>query len=410
MTRLLIYTVVLVLMVPLLATAQQRYQPTPEQRFVEATGRAEIVYGDEHSARVRAMRDAIRNASMQVSSRVRSAQTVQDGRLTVDHLRVHSAAQVTQVEVLSERVHQGELELNIQARVSENHMCSNHVVNDFAKSAAVTGFPLVDPTQATIGHLGSVDRLMAAQLVNAMNTDSRLRALDASHLALYSSVSSAPTQMTARNTLTRAIDTAQDLGVQFVISGVIRDLGMEEVTREVRDDEGLLAHFGVGRTTNQRHLVLDVYVHDGYSGELVFQSRYAAKGLWDFRSNERVGFGTPAFFSSDFGEQTRHLIQRIVRDLQETVQCQPFMASIAQVSGQRLYIDMGAESGLRPGDDLSVYRTSTFFDRQQMAYQELTDTQLVARVVQVQPNFAIAELPIRAERLNLQPDDLVIAW
>ena len=408
--RTLVYTLVLVMLLPALAASQQRYQPTPEQRFVDATGRADIVYGDEHSARVRAMRDAIQNASMQVSSQVRSAQTVQDGRLTVDQLRVHSAAQVTQVEVMAERVSQGTLELDIQARVSETQMCSNHVVNDFAKSAAVTGFPMADPTQATIGHLGSVDRKLAAQLVNAINTDSGLRALDASHLALYSSVASAPTQMTARNTLTRAIDTAQDLGVQFVISGVVRDLGMEEVTREVRDDEGVLAHFGVGRTTNQRHLVLDVYVHDGYSGALVFQSRYAAQGLWEFRSNERVGFGTPAFYGSDFGDQTRHLMQRVVSDLQETVQCQPFMASIAQVSGERIYIDMGAESGLRPGDDLSVYRTSTFFDRQQQSYQELTDTKLVARVVQVQPNFAIAELPVRAERLNLQADDLVIAW
>ncbi len=407
--RILAILLTLMCISPLL-WSQQRYEPTPDQRFVDATGRAEIVYGDEHSARVRAMRDAIQNASMQVSSHVRSAQSVEDGRVTVDQLQVHSAAQVTQVDVLSERTDQGYFEIDIQARVSETRMCANHVVNDYAKSAAVTGFAMADPTQATIGHLGSVDRELASYLVNEMNSQTRVRALNANHLAMYSSVSSAPTQMTSRNTLTRAIDTAQDLGVQFVISGVVRDLGMEEVEREISDDDGLMARIGVGRYTNQRHLVLDVYVHDGYSGALVFQSRYAAEGEWDFRSNEKVGFATSRFFSSDFGEQAQNLMNRVVRDLEETVQCQPFMANIAQVSGDRIYIDMGADSGLRPGDDLSVYRTSTFFNRQNQDYNELTDTKLVAQVVQVQPNFAIAELPVRAERLNLQMDDLVIAW
>lgn len=392
------------------ATAETRYQPTPEQRFVEATGQAEVVYGDEYSARVRAIRNAVQNASIQVSSRVRSAQTVEDGRLTVDNLRLHSAAQVSQVEVLAERERDGYYEVDIQARVSETRMCANHVVNDYAKSAAVTGFPLETPTQATVGHLGAVDRQLASYLVNAINSDATVRALNANHLSLYSSVPSAPTQMTSRNTLTRAIDTAQDLGVQFVISGVVRDLGMEEVRREVTEDDGALAHFGFGRSTNQRHMVLDVYVHDGYSGALVFQSRYSAQGEWDYPSNERVGFATSRFFSSDFGGQARHLMQRVVDDVQDAIQCQPFMANIAQVDGDRLYIQMGAESGLRPGDDLSVYRTSTFFDRQQSDYNELTDTQLVARVTQVQPNFAIAELPVRVERLNLQPDDVVIAW
>ncbi len=404
----------LLLLPALLITAanatELRYQPTPEQRFVEATGRAEIVYGDEHSARVRAMRDAVQNASMQVSAQVRSAQTVESGSITVDHLRVQTAARVTQIEVLNERRDGGQFEVSIQARVAEDHMCANHVVNDFAKSVAVTGFALEDATQTTIGHLGDVDRQLASYLVNAMNGETALRALNANYMMLYPSVSAAPTRQTTRNTLTRAVDAAQDLGVQFVVSGVVRDLGMEEVRREVSEDDGLIARLSQSRTTSQRQLVLDVYVHDGYSGALVFQSRYSTQGEWDFRSNEKVGFATARFFGSEYGANVRELLHHAVADVQDAVECQPFMANIAQVNGERLYIQMGAESGLRPGDDLSVYRTSTFFDRRNDGYRELTDTQLVARVTQVQPNFAIAELPVTAERLNLQPDDLVIAW
>ncbi|MCH8552586.1 MAG: flagellar assembly protein FlgT [Natronospirillum sp.] len=387
-----------------------RYQATPEQRFIEATGRAEVVYGDEHSARVRAMRDAVQNASMQVSAQVRSSQTVESGSVVVDHLRVHSAARVTQVEVLSEGRSGNFFEVNIQARVAEDHMCANHVVNDFAKSVAVTGFALEDATQTTVGHLGDVDRQLASYLVNAMNGETGLRALNANHMMLYPSVSAAPTRQTTRNTLSWAVDAARDMGVQFVVSGVVRDLGMEEVRREISDEDGLVARLSQPRNTLQRQMMLDVYVHDGYSGALVFQSRYSTSGEWNYRSNEKVGFATSRFFASEYGQNVRDLLRHVVDDVQEAVQCQPFMANIAQVDGDRIYIQMGAESGLRPGDDLSVYRTSTFFDRRNDAYNELTDTQLVARVTQVQPNFAIAELPVTAERLNLQPDDLVIAW
>ncbi|TGG94951.1 hypothetical protein E4656_00530 [Natronospirillum operosum] len=390
--------------------AELRYQPAPEQRFIEATGRADVVYGDEHSARVRALRDAIQTASLQVSAQVRSAQTVETGSLTVDHLRVQSAAQVTQVEVLSEGRQGDVFEVTIQARVAEDAMCANHITNNFAKSAAITGFAMEDATQGTIGHLGHVDRELASYLVNAMTGQGGLRALNANDIQLYPSVATAPTRQTARHTLTSAVDTARDLGVQFVVSGVIRDMGMEEVRREISDEDGLVARLSQSRRTNQRHMVLDVYVHDGYSGALVFQSRYTTQGEWDYRSNERVGFATSRFFSSEYGTHVRELLNQVVEDVQVAVQCQPFMANIAQIDGDRIYIQMGADSGLRPGDDLGVYRTSTFFDRRNDAYNELTDTQLVARVTQVQPNFAVAELPIRAERLNLQPDDLVIAW
>ena len=405
----------LVLMVPALAVtsvaaSDWRYEPSPEQRFVEATGRAEIVYGDEHSARVRAMRDAVQNASLQVSAQVRSSQTVESGSVTVDQLRVHSAARVSQVEVLGERRDGGHYEVNIQARVAEDHMCANHVVNNFAKSVAVTGFALEDATQTTVGHLGDVDRQVASYLVNAMNGETALRALNANDMMLYPSVSAAPTRQTTRNTLTWAVDAARNLGVQFVVSGVVRDLGMEEVRREISDEDGLIARLSQPRSSRQRHMVLDVYVHDGYSGALVFQSRYSTQGEWDYRSNEKVGFATSRFFASEYGHNVRDLFRQVVADVEEAVECQPFMANIAQVNGDRLYIQMGADSGLRPGDDLSVYRTSTFFDRRNDAYHELTDTRLVARVTQVQPNFAVAELPVTAERLNLQPDDLVIAW
>jgi hypothetical protein len=103
-------------------------------------------------------------------------------------------------------------------------------------------------------------------------------------------------------------------------------------------------------------------------------------------------------------------LDQATADIQQTIQCQPFMATIDQVDDKRIYISSGAESGLRPGDFLSVYRTSQKFDRQGDSFWQIMDTRLVAEVKQVQPYFAVAEMAVGTQRLNLQMDDLVMAW
>lgn len=378
---------------------------------IEAEGIAPVEYGDEVSARVRAMRNAIKNASMQVSASVQSSQVVENGNLTVDYLRVNSAAQVSGIEVLSEESSDGLYKVKIEAKVSPNQQCANVVSNSYHKSVAITGFAMEHPEHSTLGRLGSVDRSLAALLVNDLNGRQGIRALSANYMTLYPNTPNAPTQISPRMTLTRAVSTAKDLGVQFIVSGVIRDMAMEnpDAPRASNWDKWL-SKVGISKAKRTRHFVFDVFVHDGYSGALVFQSRYKTYGLWNEKNNAEAGFGTARFFSTDYGQQVRLLIDQAVNDLQQTVQCQPFMATIAQVDGQRIYVSSGAESGLRPGDYLSVYRTSQKFNREGDSFWQISDTRLVAEVKQVQPYYAVAELAIGAERLNLQVEDIVMAW
>lgn len=378
---------------------------------VEAEGVAAIEYNDENSARVRAMRNAIENASVQVSANVHSTQVMENGNLTVDYLRVNSSAKVSDIQVLSEGRDGDLYRVRILARVSPNQICANVMTNHYRKSVAITGFSMEHPEHATLGHLGAVDRSLAALLVNDLNGRDGIRALSANYMTLYPNTPNAPTQVSPRMTLTRAVSAAKDLGVQFVVSGVIRDMAMEnpEAPRASNWDKWL-KRVGITKAKRTRHFVFDVFVHDGYSGALVFQSRYRTYGLWNERNHDQVGFGTAKYFSTDYGQQVRMLLDQAVADLQKTVQCQPFMATIAQVGGNRLFISSGAESGLRPGDFLSVYRTSQKFDRQGDSFWQITDTRLVAEVKQVQPYYAVAEMAIGTERLNLQVDDLVMAW
>lgn len=389
----------------LTANANDSYIP------VEASGVAEIEFDDENSARVRALRNAIENASIQISANVHSTQVMENGNLTVDYLRLNSAAKVTDITVMSEGREGNLYRVNIIAQVSPDQICSNVVSNHYRKSVGITGFAMEHPDHATLGHLGPVDRSLPALLVNDLNGRDGIRALGATYMTLYPSVSNAPTQLSPRMTLTRAVTAARDLGVQFVVSGVIRDMAMENPDApRARNWDRWLNRIGLHKAERSRHFVFDVFVHDGYSGALVFQSRYRTYGLWNEKNNERVGFGTAKYFSTDYGQQVNLLLDQVVSDLQSTIQCQPFMATIAQVEGKRIFVSSGAESGLRPGDFISVYRTSQRFDRAGDSFWQIADTRLVAEVKQVQPHFSVAELAIDTDRLNLQMDDLVMAW
>lgn len=379
---------------------------------VDARGEADIQYDDLNSARMRALRKAIENASMQVSAQVHSTQVMENGNLTVDYLRVNSAAQVRDIHIMSEG-REGDLyAVDITARVASDQVCANVMANHYRKSVAVTGFSMEHPEQATLGHLGAVDRELAAYLVNGLSGMAGVRALNANGMTLYpNNPLSAPTQLSPRMTLTSAVDAAKSLGAQFVISGVIRDMAMENPDApRARRWDGWLDKIGLSKASRTRHFVFDVFIHDGYSGALVFQSRYSTYGLWNERNNARVGFATGKFFGTDYGQEVDRLMRQAMSDIQQTIQCQPFMATITQVDGKRLFVDTGAASGLRPGDFLSVYRTSQHFDRQGEGFWQISDTRLVAEVKQVQPHFAIAELSIGSERLNLQMDDLVMGW
>lgn len=379
---------------------------------VDARGEAEVRYDDLNSARMRALRKAIENASMQVSAQVHSTQVMENGNLTVDYLRVNSAAQVRDIQIMSEGREGDRYVVDITAGVSSDQVCANVMANHYRKSVAITGFAMEHPEQATLGHLGAVDRELAAYLVNGLSGLAGVRALNANGMTLYpNNPLSAPTQLSPRMTLTSAVDAAKNLGAQFVISGVIRDLAMENPDApRARRWDGWLEKVGIHKASRTRHFVFDVFIHDGYSGALVFQSRYSTYGIWNERKNARVGFATGKFFGTDYGQEVERQMQQAMSDIQQTIQCQPFMATITQVDGNRLFVDTGAASGLRPGDFLSVYRTSQQFDRQGEGFWQISDTRLVAEVKQVQPHFAIAELAIGSDRLNLQMDDLVMGW
>ena len=86
------------------------------------------------------------------------------------------------------------------------------------------------------------------------------------------------------------------------------------------------------------------------------------------------------------------------------------MTRISRVDGKTLHFDAGASTGIRPGDKLSLYRTFNFNDADQQRGVELTNVKTALTVSQVHPGFASGTIAVDPGRLNIQEDDLLIAW
>lgn len=384
--------------------------PLVSAMTVEATGTAAID-GSLHQAREMALKDAMRQASLRGGVQLQSSQQMRMGELEQDDVSIHSRARLADVQVLWEDEVDGLYQVTISADVQPKAMCPANGI-PYRKSIAVAGFGLIHPQQASLGRLNDIERSLAQHLVRRMGRNASLQALDASGISLYEDPERAPAMETRQQRLTTSVSLATQLGAQYVVSGVVRDLSLTgarvPTSRESRPGwRGLL---GLEPREEERQFVVSVFVHDGLSGALLHQQEYQTLGAWNLPANRATGFASPEFWRTAYGSAVDQLLSGMVDDLSEVLRCQPFMARIVQTSGNRLHIDASAAAGIRPGDRFQVYRTGTIYNLDLEPATELTDMATEVIVKQVQPQFVIAEMQYSAEHLAIQRDDLVIAW
>lgn len=377
---------------------------------VEVTGQA-VISGAQSVARDKALEDALRQASLRAGVEVNSVQLMNSGVLTQDRLGIRTKGEVRNVEILWENAENGLYQIAIKAEVKALAMCPARNEQNYRKSVAIAGFGMAHPTHASVGQLQNVEQAMPRTLLNTFNRRGGLHALDATGISLYQDPRRAPVSHTAQRRLTSSVALAKNLGAQYVISGVIRDMSMFDAAQyEPSSQNEWLSLVGLEQTPSTRQFVVDIFVHDGLSGALLFQRGYATKGQWNIGSHQNVGFASPRFWRTPYGQKVRSLMSQVVDEVNETLRCQPFMARIVKAKGRRLHIEASAGAGIRPGDKFKVYRTSTFYNLDLEQRTELDDMATVAVVKQVQPQFIVAEMKSSAEHLAIQRNDMVISW
>ena len=372
---------------------------------VEVVGQAAID-GAPSEARERALKDALRQASLKGNSRVSGMQLMQHGELVQDEVEVTTLSNVRDVQVLWEDSADGIYQVGLSAEVSPQPMCPVHNQN-YRKAIAIAGFGLARPQQATLGRLENAEQALPRWLAGSLTQMGQLHVLDATGISLYQDPRRAPSAETAQQRLTTSVALATQLGAQYVVSGVIRDL---DVHKDRQRQGSTLLSSVFSRAHHPRDFVMDVFIHDGLSGAMLYQQTYQTTGLWDAGVRDHTGFATPDFWATSYGVAVEKLLDDVSQDVNEVLRCQPFMARIVRARGNRLHIEATASAGIRPGDTFKVYRTGTLYNLDLEPRTELTDMAAEAVVKQVQPQFIIADLTYPAETLSIQRDDMVIAW
>lgn len=375
---------------------------------LEGVGHATIHGNDLESARQEAKRAALRDVSLQYDARISSRDTMHNGVVTESRLQVASSSRARSVQVVDEYRRGNLLRVTVRADMSASGSCSAGTASGLRKRVAVTGFPIVYPEQARIGRIDDAGEVLPQLLQAGLRKTGNVQVFGATTQRLYGDLVNAPTQQKFNNRLTNVMQVARELGVQFVVAGVIRDLGVSDPEAWGSSMVDRLQR-GIGAANQNRRFVADMIIYDGFSGSPVYQERFATEAHWNAGPGSSDGFGSAGFQETRYGQAVGALLQDMTAAVGKALACQPFITRVTRVDGDSVTLDAGATAGLRPGDELKLYRSSSFFDSPG-ATPQLQDSRTTVTVNNVHPDFSNGRIPLPGGQVNIQREDVAIVW
>ena len=377
---------------------------------IEAEGSAPIIDNNLGQARELALGRAREQASLQGSAWISTTQEVRDGILEIDNMRVSSLTELSNIRIIDEYIQDNQLVVRILAEAEPRTGCANgQSPLAYRKTLAIAGFALARPGDARYGNLESIQQELATLLTQKLS-DSTLNVLDRGSLQLLGAQEQPPQQL-PEGALSRHLDYAQPQQTQFLVTGIIRDLGMHNPAGP-RPPNLLLDTYNRLDYASSKHLrnfVLDLYIYDTFTGQRLWQKSFATAGRWNRPAHEKTGFGSALFWQEEFGQKVQATLEEMAAYLDQTLMCEPFRTRITRTEGSNAWISAGSLAGLKPGDRLNVYRLYTHYDANNQPYPELRNTHQTLVLEEVQPRLSRGLLPADSRSLNIQQDDIVIA-
>lgn len=251
--------------------------------------------------------------------------------------------------------------------------CASSDKNPLQKSLLLTAFPRANPSSANAGALDDAEHQLPTLLGEQMAAKHRT----ITPIQLMESLPS-PGQSDDTLLAQQIQKIARTQHTQLVLSGEIIDMTM--ASPETTYSPGLYRRFlnGIFDITElksrfdkrERVFSFQVNLRDGFTGQTLFSKRYDTYGIWG--EKKEVGFGSPLFWKTDYGQQIRGLVKMASKEIGAVAQCQPYIAQIDSRPGQtQILLQGGANNGLRSGDTLALYQlvvqgSETDYDKHQV--------------------------------------------
>ena len=326
------------------------------QNIATVEGQAAVHNGAVLLAKKQALQDAIRVASQQSSVAIRSQSSVSNNNLQFDSMSMRSAAAVSNTKILREWQTGDVYHVKAMVELSPTGMCQQI----YRKRILATAFPRVVQEQLSDYETNDLDNGIPREINNLLMESNQFIGINATNIALYPRPDLAPeTQERDPYQDSKIVKLAHKSGAQFVLSGVIRDL--EIASDEYMNGSGIeaLVNSWERHLSGKRNIGIDVYVHDGMSGALLLQRRYVDKSEGSVMIPASYTVGSDGFRTTETGKKITEIIDKASNDIQQTLNCYPFATRIADIKGNKVFIDAGAQEKLNVGDQLIVYGTAS---------------------------------------------------
>ncbi len=365
----------------IISTSESPVESAPRAFTVE--GQASINKGAKLLARKQAFRSAIRKVSAKAGS------------------QFSSEAILGSTKVVDEWVTDNVYHLQVLAVLSEGQVCNS----PYRKKIIATGFPGVVSGQISANETQDIYSGIPREMMNILMETGHFMGTNKTHTILYSRPDMAPEiidEMGYQDSI--VVQIAQEQGAQFVLSGVIRDFEVES-TEYVRGSgffsqvKSMMRDF-----VARRGLAIDVYVHDGLTGALLFQHRYTDTIIGDVWIPTGYTVGSERFKATPSGHAISEIIQLASQDVAHLFTCYPFSTTVLKVENKKVYIAAGAQDKLRKGDSLVVYAVKSHANMQS---NEIVG---VLHIEDVQAGFSVGEMELTSDIRKIKAGDLVKSW
>ncbi len=355
----------------------------PANRVVTTEGKATIIKGAKLIARKQAFKNAISNATRQL-----------------DHI-VSSKSLLGSTKVVDEWIVDDVYHLQVLSVISDDQQCNA----PYRSSIIVTGFPIATSGQISGNESQDLYSGIPREIMNVLVETGNFIGHNDTHTVLYSRPDMAPEMFSATGYQDSiVVQLAQEKAAQFVISGVIRDFEIES-TEYVRGS-GFMSQMksAMRDFVARRGVSIDVYVHDGISGALLFQHRYTDTIIGDVWIPSGYTVGSERFKATPAGHKISKIIQLASKDIGQLFACYPFSAKVLKVQENKIFFAAGAQDKLKLGDRLVVYALNT-----NSGFQEKSLIGVV-NVQEVQSKFSVGVMEIVSDARKVKAGDLVKSW
>ncbi len=305
-------------------------------QWYETLGQAEIRNGNKAHAKNRAVEDAIRQALLFSGGSLSAVQTVANGVLTQDQVKLQAHGDINHVELIEERTQGALLSVLLRINISpKENVCVNSQIKP---TLAVTLSHLAQPETARYGQIYEVNQAYTNQLMSGWQTAPEgFLPLDASHKKNRLAVR----KQDAYTTQKYLTDLAKQFQAQYVLVSEILDVSMGETP-----STGLafwqtaypLRHF----TT--RHSLVNTLTF-----ERIWQKQYHHQGLWPFAKTDKVNPHSGAFWQTDYANAINTQNQQLTAELNQALACAPMHATILARQGNQIHINVGRQNGVTTG-------------------------------------------------------------